>query len=155
MTAEEKKIKAAIRLLERHGYEVREPKEKVTIDQTEVNRHKLEERKKTFADTLRPFLDEYGAGMLNHFYLYWTEPNKTFTKMRFELQKTWDLKLRLANWARNNSKFSNNGRYTTDSTQRSRTEQAQRQTVELLRRLDGQQAADGSTQGTGEGTLPF
>lgn len=154
MTAEEKKIKAAIRLLERHGYEVKEPKEKVTIDQTEVNRHKLEERKKTFADTLRPFLDEYGAGMLNHFYLYWTEPNKTFTKMRFELQKTWDLKLRLANWARNNNKYGN-GRYTTDSTQRSRTEQAQRQTVELLRRLDGQQTADGSTQGTGEGTLPF
>lgn len=154
MTAEDRKIQAAIRLLERHGYEVSAPKEKVTIDQTEVNRRKLEERKKTFADTLRPYLEQYGKEMLNQFYLYWTEPNKTFTKMRLELQKTWDLKLRLANWARNNNKYGK-GRYTTDGTQHSRTEQAQRQTLDLINRLDGQQAADGSTQGTGEGTLPF
>tara|TARA_R110002020_G_scaffold92899_2_gene224463 strand:- start:15108 stop:15881 length:774 start_codon:yes stop_codon:yes gene_type:complete len=34
---------------------------------------------------------------------YWTEPNKSQTKMRFEMEKTWDLKRRLSRWA--NSSF--------------------------------------------------
>ena len=34
---------------------------------------------------------------------YWTEANKSGTKMRFELEKTWDLKRRLSRWA--NSSF--------------------------------------------------
>lgn len=40
---------------------------------------------------------------LQEFYDYWTEPNKSGTKMRWELEKTWDLKRRLQRWA-NNSK---------------------------------------------------
>lgn len=45
---------------------------------------------------------KYGQQMLKDFYDYWTEPNPSNTKMRFELQKTWDLNRRLARWARNN-----------------------------------------------------
>lgn len=37
------------------------------------------------------------------FFDYWTEPNKSGTKMRFELEKTWHLGRRLARWV-NNSK---------------------------------------------------
>lgn len=35
------------------------------------------------------------------FYDYWTEPNRTKTKLNYELQKTWSYELRLKNWARN------------------------------------------------------
>ena len=43
----------------------------------------------------------YPASMLKEFINYWTEPNKSCTKMRFELEKTWDLKRRLERWALN------------------------------------------------------
>jgi hypothetical protein len=47
-------------------------------------------------------VQKYGQQMLQDFYEYWTEPNPSNTKMRFELQKTWDVNRRLARWARNN-----------------------------------------------------
>ena len=44
--------------------------------------------------------------MLNDFYKYWTEPNKTLTKFRQEMEKTWDLERRLETWAKNDKNFS-------------------------------------------------
>lgn len=43
--------------------------------------------------------------ILDSFYNYWTEPNNSKTKMRFEMQKTWDLKRRLETWVKNSDKF--------------------------------------------------
>ena len=43
--------------------------------------------------------------MLNDFYRYWTEPNKSNTKFRYELEKTWDLERRLDTWAKKDSTF--------------------------------------------------
>jgi len=62
----------------------------------------LEPRRVEFKKSLQEHLDTYGRDMLNAFYLYWTEPNPSKTKMRFELEKTWSVDLRLSNWARNN-----------------------------------------------------
>lgn len=45
---------------------------------------------------------KYPTQMLNKFISYWTEPNKSKTKMRYELERTWDTKRRLDTWARNN-----------------------------------------------------
>ena len=45
----------------------------------------------------------YPASMLKEFGDYWTEPNKSNTKLRFELEKTWDLKRRLERWASNST----------------------------------------------------
>jgi len=59
-------------------------------------------RKLKFADTLKPFLDKYGKEMIRKFYDYWTEPNKSNTKFKQELQKTWDVKRRLDSWSSNN-----------------------------------------------------
>lgn len=67
-----------------------------------INKEPLESRKLKFADTLKPFLESYGKETLNKFYQYWIEPNKSKTKMRWELQKTWDTNLRLKKWAGNN-----------------------------------------------------
>ena len=37
--------------------------------------------------------------MLNNFVNYWTEKNKSGTKMRFELEKVFEVSKRLATWA--------------------------------------------------------
>ena len=50
--------------------------------------------------------DKYDKPMLENFINYWIEPNKTKTKMRFELQKTWSTKLRLITWNNNSNSFS-------------------------------------------------
>jgi hypothetical protein len=42
---------------------------------------------------------KYGQPMLEAFYNYWTEPNRSGKRMRFELQPTWKLAGRLATWA--------------------------------------------------------
>lgn len=72
-----------------------------------VIKNNIEERKLKFASTLKPFLVKYGKEMLNNFYTYWTEPNKSNTKFKQELQKTWSLAGRLETWAANEMKFGN------------------------------------------------
>jgi len=42
---------------------------------------------------------EYPSNILNDFFSYWSEPNRSKKKMRYELQPTWDLSRRLATWA--------------------------------------------------------
>jgi hypothetical protein len=62
---------------------------------------------------------EYTSEMLRAFYTHWTEKNTT-GKMRFQLEKTWETKLRLRKWSSNNfnkiqtTKSSNNN-YNKDS----------------------------------------
>ena len=48
---------------------------------------------------------EYDEVLLNGFIDYWTEPNKSNTKMKFELNKTWQTELRLKTWAANQKKW--------------------------------------------------
>lgn len=72
----------------------------VTVNDT-VKKNNIEERKLKFADTIKPFLSTYGRDMLSDFYKYWTEPNKSGTKFKQEMQKTWDVSRRLETWSRN------------------------------------------------------
>ena len=51
-------------------------------------------------------LNEFNS-ISKEFFEYWSETNPSNTKMKWELEKTWDLKKRLQRWANNNSKFSN------------------------------------------------
>jgi hypothetical protein len=64
-----------------------------------VINNKIEERKLKFADTLKPFVQTYGKEMIRKFYDYWTEPNKSKTKFKMELEKTWSLERRLQTWS--------------------------------------------------------
>ena len=48
---------------------------------------------------------DYDESILNGFVDYWTEPNKSNTKMKFELNKTWKTELRLKTWASNQKKW--------------------------------------------------
>ena len=72
-----------------------EPKKKISLTLIE----NLEKRNKSFYESLVPYVDVYGKELIRAFYDYWTEPNKSKTKMRFELEKTWDVKRRLNTWA--------------------------------------------------------
>lgn len=58
-------------------------------------------RKEEFYQTLVPFVGKYGREMIRTFFEYWSELNKPGTKMRCEMQKTWEVNLRLATWAKN------------------------------------------------------
>lgn len=84
----------------------------------EVNN--IDARKLKFADTLKPFLEKYGREMLTDFYKYWTEPNKSGTKFKQEMLKTWDTSRRLETWSRNN--FGN---------KKPETQEAPQQTIKL------------------------
>lgn len=77
----------------------------------------IEARMESFKNSLVPFVRIYGRDMMNDFYSYWTEPNKSHTKMRFELERTWDVKRRLNTWAARDKNFNNrdNGRGTNNS----------------------------------------
>ena len=48
---------------------------------------------------------KYDESILNGFIDYWTEPNKSNTKMKWELCKTWKTELRLKTWATNQKKW--------------------------------------------------
>ena len=65
----------------------------------------IDSRKLKFAATLEPFLITYGKDFLNDFYKYWTEPNKSNTKFKQELERTWSLERRLETWAKNQKIF--------------------------------------------------
>lgn len=65
----------------------------------------LAQRSKKFYNELVPFVEHYGRKMIRDFYDYWTEPNKSKSKMRFELEKTWDLNRRLVTWANRESSY--------------------------------------------------
>lgn len=78
----------------------------------------LEERKKSFAEKLEPYLTKYGRDMLNDFYSYWTEHNDGGYKMRFEKERTFQVSRRLDTWKRNdlNSKHPKYGNMETSDT---------------------------------------
>lgn len=62
----------------------------------------LAERESAFKDECHKFVEEFGERLVEEFVLYWTEPNKSKTRMRFEQQTTWDTHRRLLTWKRNN-----------------------------------------------------
>tara|TARA_R100001594_G_scaffold42582_1_gene74682 strand:- start:5 stop:679 length:675 start_codon:yes stop_codon:yes gene_type:complete len=51
------------------------------------------------------FMSNLETEVCQDFVDYWTETNKSNTKMKFELQKTFDIKRRLARWVSNNKKW--------------------------------------------------
>ena len=81
----------------------------------------LNERKQYFKDRLIEIVKKENIDVIiaKEFFEYWTEPNQTNTKMKFELEKTYDITRRLNTWLQNNIKFNktntgNNGKSRTD-----------------------------------------
>lgn len=65
----------------------------------------IEERKNDFMKLVAENgIEKYGQEMCREFFDYWTESNPNGKKMRFEMQKVFDIKKRLATWNKNNFK---------------------------------------------------
>lgn len=73
----------------------------------EIERKKklMEGRRVEFYNSLVPYVQMYGKAMVRDFFDYWSEPNKSETQMRYELERTWSLNLRLAYWSRNKKNY--------------------------------------------------
>ena len=89
--------------------------ENVTVSVTDTVNDKIQnlqlnidQRKLKFASTLEPFQKQYPKQMLSDFYKYWCELNKSGTKFKQELEKTWDIERRLEMWARRDKDFNKN-----------------------------------------------
>ncbi len=68
---------------------------------------KKEKELKEFKEEVLSFKEKYPIEMLDGFITYWTEPNKSKSKMRFQMQPTWLTSGRLAKWHSNNFNKSN------------------------------------------------
>ena len=62
----------------------------------------LEQSKADFKESIKPFVLKYGSNMCNDFFEYWTEKTPDGKKMRYQLQKTWEIGRRLARWHKQN-----------------------------------------------------
>lgn len=72
----------------------------------------VEDRKVAFIEKITPYVGQYEKAMLNDFYAYWTEKNENGKKMRFEMEKVFDVGRRIATWAKNDKNY-NNGKQAT------------------------------------------
>ena len=73
-------------------------------------------RKEAFYQSLIPFVGLYPKEMIRAFFDYWSEQNKSGTKMRFELEKTWELSRRLKTWEKKEYQYGNRNHTITSTT---------------------------------------
>jgi hypothetical protein len=78
----------------------------VSVNDNDI-KEDIDSRKLKFAHTLKEFSNTYSREMLKEFYDYWTETNDNGKKFRREMQRTWNLKLRLSKWHSNINTFKN------------------------------------------------
>jgi hypothetical protein len=88
---------------------VKTGKHKKTCEEIAIDRAKLDQilkdKKQKFYDDCKPFLAKYPKDMLRRFYNYWTEMNKSGTKIKYEMQQTFEISKRLATWAGKDKDF--------------------------------------------------
>ena len=67
-----------------------------------------------FKESLYPYTKAKGGlydnDLVKNFFNYWSELNKSQTKMLWELKPTFEISKRIATWAKNEDKFSKNGK---------------------------------------------
>lgn len=100
--------KALDKALIKHGSKQRESTDQ-SIDSIDKQRTKNKEqlnnitkRSLNFKNEISQYQKDYDSNLLNNFFEYWSEPNKSKTKMKFEQQKTWDLNRRIKRWSASN-----------------------------------------------------
>ena len=84
-------------------------KDSIATAVKEINKSKVKDSKVNninkrydmFEEDLKNYQSEFGEDTIVDFISYWTEENKSGTKMKFEMQPTWDTKRRLQRWADN------------------------------------------------------
>lgn len=71
----------------------------------EIKNEKNEEKERVFKSEVWQFIDQYPETILKAFLNYWTEKNKSGTKMKWEMQETFEVSKRLATWASRDKDF--------------------------------------------------
>lgn len=71
----------------------------------EINKS-VEIRETVFTSEVWQYKEQYSEIMLKAFINYWTEKNKSRSRMRFETEKTFEISKRLSTWASRDNKFS-------------------------------------------------
>ena len=108
----------------RHTSDTKQIKEKNIIKETTTNvvakkdaaKAATLSRKEAFYQSLIPFVGLYPKEMIRAFFDYWSEQNKSGTKMRFELEKTWELSRRLKTWEKKEYQYGNRNHTITSTT---------------------------------------
>lgn len=70
----------------------------------------IDEREKIFMDKVSEYRNTYPKEMLRAFFDYWTEKNDGGRKMKFEMEKVFEIPKRLSTWSKNEDKFKKNGK---------------------------------------------
>lgn len=83
----------------------KEKKQRDQLVAKQKNEENLIRIENSFRFNAAAFATTYPQEMIEDFCNYWLEKNKSGTKFRFQLEKTWDLSKRLSRWARNGTKF--------------------------------------------------
>ena len=83
---------------------------KLDVKKLETNNNKQIKNKKDILTreqefTEKVFMSNLSSEVCQDFVDYWTERNTTGTKMKFEMQKTFDIKRRLSRWVKNETKW--------------------------------------------------
>ena len=65
----------------------------------------IEQREEEFKLEVESFTDKYPIELLTSFFVHWSEYNSSKTKMKKEMQKTWDTAKRLVTWKSNDEKW--------------------------------------------------
>lgn len=114
--------------------ESKEPILLVSVEKISTSTKKsktIEERKFDFQKLIEENKKDYSSQTLNSFFQYWIEKNPDGIKMRFEMEKIFDVNRRLSTWSRNENKFVKNGTNDKNGT-RSRTEPTERKEYSKL-----------------------
>tara|TARA_R110002020_G_scaffold209230_1_gene415177 strand:+ start:932 stop:1600 length:669 start_codon:yes stop_codon:yes gene_type:complete len=72
-----------------------------------TNKKDITIRKQEFLDVV--YLSNLSTELCSEFVDYWTETNKSGNTMKFEMEKTFDIKRRLARWIKNDKKWNKKG----------------------------------------------
>lgn len=83
--------------------------EKIREDKSILKKDILE-RKNEFSLQSNQFKNNYSEKIIKEFIDYWTESNLQGKKMKYEMQKTFDINLRLKKWYENSLKFGQNSK---------------------------------------------
>lgn len=90
---------------ERQREREREKERELTTEGEPSTFKNLNDRKIEFGTLVKDFVGTYSDDMCKRFFNYWTESNVNGKKMRFEMEKVFDLKRRLATWAKNDKEW--------------------------------------------------
>jgi len=97
---------SVIKRLEAKGLNDYLQKSLVTLKDKDKN-EAIDKRKDKFIEKVNTVIKEkkHTNGETNNFVDFWTERNTSNTKMRFELQATFEISKRLATWVKNNKEW--------------------------------------------------